>query len=150
MNYRLGAFGWLGGEKFSNDGGFPNLGSLDQKYALEWVESLIGKFGGDPSRQISTHIHSDVSCRLMIRRITVMGQSAGASSIMHHITGYGGKTIHRLPFSKAIIQTPGLFPQPDPPQDDAIYTEFLKLTGAKDVEGLVKVDTQILQYTNVK
>jgi len=59
MNYRLGAFGWLGGEKFKSEGGLPNIGLHDQRFALQWVKEYIRKFGGDPERkvvfQISLH-----------------------------------------------------------------------------------------------
>jgi carboxylesterase type B len=50
MNYRLGAFGWLGGKKFEEDGGFPNLGLHDQALAMKWVKKYVQDFGGDPSR----------------------------------------------------------------------------------------------------
>ncbi len=67
INYRLGAFGWLAGSEIASDGN-ANAGLLDQRLAFEWVQKYICLFGGDP------------------RRITVMGESAGAGSIMHHIT----------------------------------------------------------------
>lgn len=35
-----------------------------------------------------------------------MGESAGASSLMHHITSYGGNKSHPLPFQQAIPQSP--------------------------------------------
>lgn len=81
INYRLGLFGWLG------DGGItPNLGLYDQIVAVEWVKKYIGCFGGDPEQ------------------ITVIGESAGASSILHHITSYGGDGT--LPFQQAVLQSP--------------------------------------------
>ncbi|KAJ7683391.1 Alpha/Beta hydrolase protein [Mycena olivaceomarginata] len=40
--YRLGQFGFLSGQL--------NAGLLDQRAALEWVQTYIGKFGGDKSR----------------------------------------------------------------------------------------------------
>ena len=50
MNYRLGAFGWLGGHKYLDDWGTANLGLLDQRFALEWVQNHIHLFGGDANR----------------------------------------------------------------------------------------------------
>ena len=52
MNYRLGAFGWLGGEQFYEDGGTPNVGLLDQALAAKWVESYVYLFGGDNRRKV--------------------------------------------------------------------------------------------------
>ena len=59
MNYRLGAFGWLGGEQYRFSGGTDNLGLLDQAFAMKWVEEHIHSFGGtdigevlDPPRSV--------------------------------------------------------------------------------------------------
>ena len=56
MNYRLGAFGWLGGQKFRDDGGVSNIGLLDQAFAMQWVGDYITFFGGDPSREVMSSI----------------------------------------------------------------------------------------------
>ncbi|TVY45384.1 Carboxylesterase, partial [Lachnellula occidentalis] len=82
INYRLGMYGWLGG---ANDT-IPNLGLHDQLIAMQWVQKYFSLFGGDPDE------------------VTVIGESAGASSIVFHITSYGGKTT--LPFKRAIPQSP--------------------------------------------
>ncbi|KAI5920537.1 Alpha/Beta hydrolase protein [Camillea tinctor] len=84
INYRLGLFGWLGG---GNDDVTPNLGLYDQRLALEWVQQHISQFGGSPDR------------------VTVMGESAGAASIVHHVTAYGGSG-PAAPFQAAIPQSP--------------------------------------------
>lgn len=68
LNYRLGALGWISGPTFQADGGDANAALHDQRFALEWVQRHIADFGGDPDR------------------VTVMGESAGAGSIMHQIT----------------------------------------------------------------
>ncbi|KAI3325707.1 carboxylesterase [Xylariaceae sp. AK1471] len=81
INYRLGMFGWLAG-----DGVTPNLGLYDQRLALEWVQQYISRFGGSP------------------HRVTVMGESAGGSSLVHQITAYGGAK--PIPFQAAIVQSP--------------------------------------------
>ena len=77
-----------------------------------------------------------------------MGESAGASSILHHITSYGGSGNKKLPFQSAIIQSPGFFPQPDPAQDDATYQQFLSLAGAKTLDDLLTADNQTLMQIN--
>lgn len=67
INYRLGAFGWLSGPTYQEDG-TANLGLLDQRFALEWVQKYITLFGGDPDN------------------VTIMGESSGGGSILHQIT----------------------------------------------------------------
>ncbi len=78
-----------------------------------------------------------------------MGQSAGASSIMHHIAS---PTYHPLKVRTqgAIVQSAGFFPQPNITQDDEMYTKFLELTKAKDFEALLTADTKILQDANAE
>ncbi|EIW78157.1 alpha beta-hydrolase [Coniophora puteana RWD-64-598 SS2] len=74
IQYRLGVFGFLSGNEVVNGGGALNAGLLDQTYALEWVQSQISKFGGDPSQ------------------VTIWGESAGAGSVLQHIIANGGNT----------------------------------------------------------
>lgn len=80
LNYRLGAFGWLSGPTFQENG-TANAGLHDQRFALEWIQKHISKFGGDPDR------------------VTVFGESAGGGSIMAQITAFGGKK-GRAPFAQ--------------------------------------------------
>ncbi|KAI8604309.1 Carboxylesterase [Dissophora ornata] len=64
INYRLGMLGWM-----ENDPAWPrssvpgNQAFRDQILALQWVQQNIASFGGDP------------------KRVTVFGESAGATSI---------------------------------------------------------------------
>jgi para-nitrobenzyl esterase len=84
INYRLGALGFLCLPGVS-DG---NLGLLDQIAALRFVRDNIAAFGGDPDN------------------LTVVGQSAGASSIailmtMPHARGLFGRAIlQSTPFGR--------------------------------------------------
>ncbi|KAF5350332.1 hypothetical protein D9758_012820 [Tetrapyrgos nigripes] len=48
IQYRLGIFGFLAGDKVAT-GGDLNVGLLDQQFALQWVQQHISKFTGDPS-----------------------------------------------------------------------------------------------------
>ena len=72
MQYRLGAFGYLSSQEVK-DNGVLNAGLLDQRFAIEWVQKHISKFGGDPER------------------ITIGGESSGAGSAMFHALAYGGR-----------------------------------------------------------
>ncbi|KIW01659.1 hypothetical protein, variant [Verruconis gallopava] len=119
LNYRLGAFGFLGGDKYLDDGGYANLGLQDQLLALRWVQENIGVFGGDPGR------------------VTVMGQSAGASSILHHITSPSFFRSSRSYFQKAILLSPGFYPQPNLTLEDIKYTKFLEASGKKSMDELI-------------
>ncbi|EME39346.1 hypothetical protein DOTSEDRAFT_66360 [Dothistroma septosporum NZE10] len=109
INYRLGAFGWLAGSSFQKNGD-ANAGLLDQHFALQWVQKYISKFGGDPNN------------------VTVIGESAGGGSIMHQITAYGG-SVPSVPFQKAIVQSPGFFPQENDNARNQAYNAFLGLSG---------------------
>ncbi|KAL9624574.1 MAG: hypothetical protein Q9160_001238 [Pyrenula sp. 1 TL-2023] len=107
LNYRLGAFGWLSGPTFQSSGGVSNAALYDQRLALEWVQSNIHLFGGDPSR------------------VTVIGESAGGGSIMHQITAFASQ--QPPPFAQAIPQSPGFLPTPSNLVQETTFTNFLKL-----------------------
>ncbi|KEF54355.1 uncharacterized protein A1O9_09521 [Exophiala aquamarina CBS 119918] len=92
INYRVGLFGFLPAHITGE--GDSNVGLLDQRLALEWVQKYIHLFGGDPGR------------------VTIMGESAGGGSVFHQITAYGGDS--NAPFRQAILQSPGWQPNPNP------------------------------------
>ena len=70
IQYRLGIWGYLylGGLLGNDYATSGNCGTMDQLAAIKWVSENISKFGGDP------------------KRITVMGNSAGAKAIGALIT----------------------------------------------------------------
>ncbi len=66
INYRLGALGWAYSSFLNNDNPLDSSGNyalLDMIKALEWVETNIDNFGGNPNK------------------VTVAGNSAGCASI---------------------------------------------------------------------
>ena len=84
----------------------------------------------------------------------MLGQSAGASSILHHITAAGGRK-HGWPsfppaFQSAILQSPGFFPEGNPKETDDTYKEFLKLTNSTDFYDLQNKSTEALKAANAK
>ncbi|KAL2065876.1 hypothetical protein VTL71DRAFT_3546 [Oculimacula yallundae] len=131
INYRLGLFGFLSGNTFSQQNGTPNAGLLDQRFALEWVQENIAKFGGDP------------------KRVTVIGESAGGGSIMHQITAYGGNTT-KAPFQQAIIQSGAFLPVPGMERQESIYGKFRNITGVETLDQARNLSTEELQFANAK
>ena len=86
INYRLGAFGFLAHPELTTESPnhvSGNYGILDQVAALRWVRENISAFGGDPAR------------------VTIAGQSAGASSVRALIVSPLAKGL----FSGAITQS---------------------------------------------
>ncbi|RMY65726.1 hypothetical protein D0863_08922 [Hortaea werneckii] len=130
MNYRLGAFGWLSGPTFQEDG-TANAGLYDQRFALEWVQKHIYKFGGDPNR------------------VTVFGESAGGGSIMHQITAYGGKN-GPAPFQQAIPQSPGWQPIVSNQVEERQFSTFLDLLNVSTLDQARQLPSSALQEANMK
>lgn len=85
INYRLGAFGFVGWDGLGPDAKHTpgNLALRDQIAALAWVRENIGAFGGDPEN------------------VTVFGESAGAMSIGALLAIPAARGL----FHKAILQS---------------------------------------------
>jgi len=88
VQHRLGVFGWfahpaLRGEDTSLDDRSGNYGTLDLVRALEWVQTNISDFGGDP------------------QRVTVFGESAGGSNTYTMILSPRASGL----FQRAIVQS---------------------------------------------
>ncbi|EJF57054.1 carotenoid ester lipase [Dichomitus squalens LYAD-421 SS1] len=73
INYRLSAFGFLGGKEVK-EAGVGNLGLQDQREAFRWVQKYISAFGGDPTK------------------VMIWGESAGSISVALHMLHNGGNT----------------------------------------------------------
>lgn len=110
-NYRVGAYGWLAGD-YMQKVGQPNAGLYDQALLFEWVQKYIGQVNGDN------------------KQVSAFGESAGASSILHHIIREGGR---RDPtFKRFAVQSPAFEWAWDNSPDgklDVIYKNFSSLAG---------------------
>ncbi|MCJ1392608.1 hypothetical protein MMC18_005478 [Xylographa bjoerkii] len=80
-NYRTNVFGFPNSPELPLDS--ENLGFLDQRMALQWVQQNIRYFGGDPSK------------------VTIFGESAGGYSVKQLLTS----PPHPLPFHAAILES---------------------------------------------
>ncbi|KAK5129982.1 hypothetical protein LTR08_002575 [Meristemomyces frigidus] len=72
INYRVGVYGFLASETIRGNGDL-NVGLLDQRFALHWVQNYIHLFGGNREH------------------VVIHGDSAGAGSVAYHMTAYGGR-----------------------------------------------------------
>lgn len=85
--------------------------------------------------------------------MTVLGESAGAGSIMHQITAYGGAQ-GSAPFSQAILQSPGFPPVPGNAEQEATFQSVLTQAQSlissdiTDVAALRDVDFETLAGLN--
>jgi len=127
-NRKGGAFGFLSGPNLQTNG-TANAGLLDQRLALEWVQRNIHLFGGDRDR------------------VTVFGQSAGAGSIMHQITAYGGLR-GKVPFQQAILQSPGFQPYPGNWQQDQVLQSYLAALNVTTIDQARKLPYESLRRAN--
>jgi len=92
VNYRTNAFGFPNSPELPLDGN--NLGFLDQRAGLNWVQRNIRSFGGDPAK------------------VTIFGESAGGFSVDALLTSYPkGST---PPFRAAILESGQLSYRPTP------------------------------------
>jgi len=106
-----------------------NAGLYDQRLALEWVRANIHRFGGDPSA------------------ITVIGESAGAGSIVTHLTSFGGVN-GVLPFKRAVIQSPAIQPQVDAAYYAQLYKYFLAAANVTSYAAARQLTSAQLQAAN--
>ncbi|BCR98192.1 uncharacterized protein AKAW2_31511S [Aspergillus luchuensis] len=132
FNYRVGALGFLASEEIRRDGDL-NVGLLDQRKALAWVKQHISQFGGDPDHVIAH------------------GDSAGAGSVTHHMTAYGGRAEGL--FAGAVLESPFWPTLRTVAEMEFQYTRFVHRVGCSDASSalacLRSADLAAIQKGNV-
>ncbi|KAI1476580.1 alpha/beta-hydrolase [Daldinia eschscholtzii] len=120
FNYRVGALGFLPSGVTAKEG-LLNIGLKDQQAAFKWVQDNIADVGGDP------------------KNVTIMGLSAGAHSIGHHLISYSPAnklTSDPPPFQKAILESGGSTARatfnPTHSLHEQQFKEFLTNCGLED------------------
>ncbi|PLB49882.1 alpha/beta-hydrolase [Aspergillus steynii IBT 23096] len=133
LNYRVGALGFLSSETVRENGDL-NVGLLDQRMALRWVQEHISKFGGDPDH------------------VVIHGCSAGAGSVTYHLAAYGGRDDDL--FTGAIAQSPFWPTQRRVSDTEWQFNRFVKDAGcAKAPDALAclrSIDIKKLQAANIE
>ncbi|KEF63542.1 uncharacterized protein A1O9_01520 [Exophiala aquamarina CBS 119918] len=111
FNYRLGALGFLNSIAAAEEG-ILNLGLHDQIQVLQWVQENIAAFGGDRAQ------------------VTIMGVSAGAHSVGHHLLN--DKSV----FHRAIMESGGPYSRALHHFNSSLNTQqssaFMSLVGCLD------------------
>lgn len=132
FNYRVGALGFLASEALRQDGDL-NVGLLDQRKALNWVQTYISHFGGNP------------------QHVVIHGDSAGAGSVAHHLTAYGGRNMGL--FVGAIAESTFWPTQRTVAEMEFQYDRFVKDVGCNSTNGTLKclraADIQTIQQYDV-
>ncbi|KAJ4495367.1 Alpha/Beta hydrolase protein [Lentinula lateritia] len=92
ITYRLGMLGFFAGLEIdgASDNIDLNVGLLDQRAGLEWLNRHVSQFGGDPED------------------MTIIGESAGGASIVMQVTAYGGTK--PVPFKRVVAESIGFGP----------------------------------------
>eukprot|EP01080_Neovahlkampfia_damariscottae_P006924 gene6924-11087_t len=112
ISYRLGSFGFLFDDTNNIKG---NFGLDDQRLAMQFVQRNIGNFGGDS------------------KRVTLGGQSAGASSVAAHLVSDKSNNL----FHKAVVESnPITIPWKRPFSAVATAKHFYKNLTCSDIDCL--------------
>lgn len=130
VNYRLGPFGWFRHESLRAGAADDversgNFGTLDLVRALEWVQTHVAAFGGDPAR------------------VTIFGESAGATNVMtllltpqavglfhRAILESGGFHVRNVETAEAFTEPPG--PNASNSSNEAIARMLIAAGRARD------------------
>ncbi|KAF8854842.1 alpha/beta-hydrolase [Acephala macrosclerotiorum] len=114
VNYRVGGFGFMPGAEILAEGS-SNLGLLDQRLGLQWVQDNIASFGGDPTK------------------VTIWGESAGAISVLDQMAMYDGDITYKgNPLFRGAIMDSGSIVPADPvdcPKGQVVFDTVVATAG---------------------
>ena len=108
FTYRVGLFGFLASSEIQANASLNN-GYLDQRQVLQWVQKEIQQFGGNANH------------------VVLGGQSAGAGSIVNHLTSFGG--VNQNLFHGAIMESQSMPPVRNVSQQQFQYDDLVNKTG---------------------
>jgi len=119
INYRMGPFGFL---TTGDDIAPPNVGILDQRMALRWVQENIAAFAGDPER------------------VTLFGESAGGISVMAHMASPGSRGLFHQAIAMSGVwgEMPFLHKSKKPAEYTAMLAASLGCDGGKSSLDTIK------------
>ncbi|VDB94160.1 unnamed protein product [Peniophora sp. CBMAI 1063] len=118
VNFRLSALGFAASSEV-REAGIGNLGLLDQRLGLHWVQKYISSFGGDPSK------------------VTIWGQSSGALSVAMQMVAYNGNDEGL--FRGAFMESGGLADTGPLEHGQPFFDKFATDAGCGDSLGSVAV-----------
>lgn len=143
--HSVAGFGFLAGKEILADGS-ANLGLLDQRLAMQWVQNHIRDFGtcshpSSPSKQASKqgkgkrkHHHTDKDIGGDPDKVTLWGESAGAISIFDQLLAKNGDNTGATgkPLFRGAIMNSGSAVPADPvdcPKAQAVYDAVVANAG---------------------
>ncbi|XP_053663733.1 uncharacterized protein LOC128712892 [Anopheles marshallii] len=127
VNYRLGPAGFL---CLPSVGIYGNMGLKDQRLALAWVQTNIGKFGGDAGN------------------VTLFGESAGGVSAHLHYLSEGSQHLFHKIICQSGVATSSITFQKHPESKTRRLAEFFGClpvaSDAEVLETLLAVEPELL------
>lgn len=112
FNYRVGPYGFLTDGKDIK----PNNGLRDQEKVMQWVQKYISKFGGNP------------------KHVTLGGSSAGAESVIIHLTARNGT--NKGYFHAVAAESPSFATTLTIPESQYLYRHFATRLGCVGSDSL--------------
>jgi len=122
-NYRLGVMGFFAHEAVSAesaDGVSGNQGILDQRMVMQWVQSNIAPFGGDPNN------------------VMIFGESAGAFDVCFHMVSEGSRGLFHRALGESGGCTTSLRTRSEAEAEADVFAEAMGCGDASDVAACLR------------